>query len=112
MSTEHDRSEILFLALTRPTLVWGVPFEGLAANVFLTFCAGVFLQAPTVWRSPMMFWLLGIPIHLGMQKLTSWDYHWFRTVRLWALTTGTGRTTLESLPTQRPRSAKGVPSSA
>ena len=46
-----------------------------------------------------------------MQRLTSYDFHWFRTVRIWALTIGTGRTTLESLPTRRPRSGREVASS-
>ena len=58
-----------------------------------------------------MFWLAAVPIHMIMQRLTSYDYHWFRTIRIWALTTGTGRTTLESLPTQRPRSGREVASS-
>ena len=109
--SEFSRSEMLFVAMTRPALVWGVPFEGLAANVLLTFAAGLELSGPTIWRSPFMFWLAGLPIHYAMQRLTSFDYHWFRTVRLWAQTTGTGRTTLESLPTQRPRSIKDIASS-
>ena len=109
--SEYSRAEMLFVAMTRPALVWGVPFEGLAANVLLTFAAGLELQGPTIWRSPFMFWLAGLPIHFLMQRLTSHDYHWFRTIRIWALTTGTGRTTLESLPTQRARSAKEIASS-
>jgi type IV secretory pathway VirB3-like protein len=111
MSNDHDRGEILYLALTRPTLVWGVPFEGLALNVFVTFFGGIEFQAPTLWRSPLMFWLTAIPIHLAMQRLTSWDYHWFRTIRLWALTMGTRRATLESMPTQPARTARECSSS-
>jgi type IV secretory pathway VirB3-like protein len=83
--------EMLYLALTRPALTWGVPFEALALNVMVTFAAGVELSAPTVWRSPILFWGAAIPIHMRLQRLTSWDYHWFRTVRLWALTVCTGR---------------------
>lgn len=111
MTENYDRSEILYLALTRPTLVWGVPFEGLGLNLFLTFFSGLEFQAPTIWRSPFIFWLAAIPIHLAMRRLTSWDYHWIRTIRLWGLTTGTGRTTLESLPTERVRSFRRVSSS-
>ena len=48
---------------------------------------------------------------MALQRLTSWDYHWFRTVRLWVLTVCAGRTTLESLPTQRARSGREVASS-
>jgi hypothetical protein len=48
---------------------------------------------------------------MALRRLTSWDYHWFRTVRLWALTVCTGRRTLESLPTQPARSGRDVASS-
>lgn len=108
---DTGRSEVLFLALCRPSVVWGVPLEGLAINVMVVFFAGLELSGPTVWRSPFMFWAAGVPIHMIMQRLTSFDYHWFRTIRIWALTTGTGRTTLESLPTQRARSAMECASS-
>jgi type IV secretion system protein VirB3 len=105
--TDRRQSETLLVALTRPALVWGVPLEGLALNVLVTFAAGLELQAPSPWRSPVMFWLASIPIHMIMQRATSWDYHWFRTIRIWALTSGTGRTTLESLPTQRGNNGQG-----
>ena len=108
---DRDRSEVLFLALCRPALTWGVPFEALALNVMVTFAAGLELSAPTIWRSPIMFWAAAVPIHMVLQRLTSWDYHWFRTVRLWVLTVCTGGTTLESLPTQRARSGREVASS-
>ncbi len=75
--------DILYLALTRPALTWGVPIEALAINVMICFVAGAELSGPTIWRSPMMFWALCIPIHFGLRRLTSWDYHWARTVRLW-----------------------------
>src|SRR5271163_651705 len=101
--------EMLYLALTRPALTWGVPFEALALNVMVTFAAGLELSAPTIWRSPVLFWAAAIPIHMGLQRLTSWDYHWFRTVRLWALALRTKE--LDPLPTQRARSARGVATS-
>ena len=104
-----DTREVLFLALTRPALTWGVPFEALALNILFCFCAGMELSGPTIWRSPMMFWAAAYPIHLGLQRLTSWDYHWFRTVRLWALALRTKE--LDPLPTQRARSARGVATS-
>ena len=59
------RSEILFVSLTRPALTWGVPFEGLAANVMVMFAAGLELSAPTIWRSPFMFWAMAVPIHMA-----------------------------------------------
>jgi type IV secretory pathway VirB3-like protein len=108
---DRDRSEVLFLALCRPALTWGVPFEAVALNVMVTFAAGLELSAPTIWRSPILFWAAGVPIHMVLQRLTSWDYHWFRTVRLRVLTVCAGRATLESLPTQRARSGREVASS-
>src|ERR1700735_787757 len=43
---DRDRSEVLFLALCRPALTWGVPFEAVALNVMVTFAAGLELSAP------------------------------------------------------------------
>lgn len=111
MADSVDRFEVLFLALTRPSLVYGVPLEALCLNALLTFFGGLELSGPTLWRSPFMFWLAAIPIHMALQRLTSRDYQWFRSLRLWALTTGTGRTTLASLPTRRARSFREVASS-
>jgi type IV secretory pathway VirB3-like protein len=103
--------ETLFLALCRPPLTWGVPSEMLAMNVLGTFAAGVWLHGPTIYRSPFMFWLMGVPIHMALRRLTAWDYHWHRTLRLWLLTFGSGHATLESLPVQRARSSKECASS-
>jgi len=47
---------MLYLALTRLALTWGVPFEVLALNVMVTFAAGLELSVPTIWRSPGLFW--------------------------------------------------------
>lgn len=101
--------DTLFLALTRPALKWGVPIEALALNLGLTFVAGYELQAPTWWRSPIMFWLMGIPIHFGLRLLTGWDYHWFRSLKLEATTVVFAA--LESLPMGLPRHPREVPSS-
>jgi type IV secretory pathway VirB3-like protein len=101
--------EILFLALCRPALVFGVPFEALGLNVFCCFLAGAYLAAPTIWRSPIVFWLAAVPIHFALRQLTSYDYHWARTARLWVM--GLSCRVLYSLPSRRPRSAGEVASS-
>ncbi len=103
------RQDPLFLALTRPALTWGVPFEALMLNVLICFSAGVFLQAPTFWRSPFMFWAAFVPIHLALRELTGWDYHWFRAIKLEALTVSS--TSFEALPITPPRHPREVPSS-
>ena len=107
----EDRKEVCYLALTRPALIQGVPVEGFAGNILVTFMSGMILSAPTVWRSPCMFWLASIPIHFVLQRITSWDYHGFRTIKLWLETTGVGRTTLDALPVKRPSSPVEIPTS-
>ena len=111
MNDDSLHRETLFLALCRPPLTWGVPFEVLAMNVLGSFVAGLWLQGPSLYRSPLMFWAMGIPIHMALRRLTAWDYHWHRTLRLWALTFGSGHFTLESLPTSRARSGEDCASS-
>jgi type IV secretion system protein VirB3 len=108
---EEDRREMLFLALTRPALLWGAPVEAVALNAGVTLLAGMILSAPVWYRAPFLYWLAAYPIHVVLQRITSWDYHGFRLIRLWLATTGIGRTTLDGLPVRRPRSAGECPAS-
>ena len=108
----EDRREVLFLALCRPPLVWGAPIEAFVVNVAVTVVAGMVLSAPVWYRAPFFYWAACVPIHYVIRQVTSYDYHGFRTVRLWLETTGIGRTTLDSLPTQRPRTAAEIATSA
>jgi Type IV secretory pathway, VirB3-like protein len=68
--TGDDRSEVLFLALCRPALTWGVPFEALALNVMVRSAAGLELSAPTIRRSPIPFWAAAVPIHMLLRNLS------------------------------------------
>lgn len=108
--TAHDRGDVLFLALTRPALMWGVPLEGLLLNAATVFFLGVTLKAPTVWRSPVMFWALAIPVHMAMRELTSWDYHWSRTLILSLRSLALG-SKLVSLPRGKPKTGQELSSS-
>lgn len=74
--------EILYLALTRPALTYGVPVEAFWVNVFGVFILGAYLSGPSIWRCPLLFWLMAIPVHLLMRELTALDYHWCRMLRL------------------------------
>jgi type IV secretion system protein VirB3 len=103
--------ESLLLALTRPALFMGVPAEAAAINFFVTFFSGALLSGHTMWRSPFMFWLAGIPIHMTMRRMVSRDFYAFRTAWLWLTTFGAGITTLECLPTRRPASSTRIASS-
>jgi type IV secretion system protein VirB3 len=74
-------SEPLFLALTRPAMRWGVPFEALVLNGVLSFFVGLWLDNP-------FFWLIGIAIHFPMRIIASRDHNFFRVGRLWMTTKG------------------------
>ena len=106
----YDRSSILFLALTRPILTRGVPVEGFAINVVGTLFAGMLFQSPTtIWRSPVVIWSLGIPIHMILQRLTAYDYHWPRTLRFWL--EQTIGPIMDCLPERRQVTARDIPTS-
>ncbi len=106
-----DRTEILFLALTRPSLRWGVPFEGLVINMCASFLAGVMFCQPVWYRPPMLYWAAFFPIHAAMRRITAWDFHGFRTLRLWMTSTGVGRVALAALPARRIKKSETIPSS-
>lgn len=98
--------DILYLALTGPALCWGVPVEGFALNLLARFVAGAYLQAPTIWRSPFMFWAVALPIHYLMRHFTARDFHCARTLRLWFLSAA--HPTLYSLPIRQARDARDI----
>src|ERR1700731_3326093 len=100
--------ETLFIALTRPALTWGVPFEALIVNILIPFAAGVELQGPG-WRMPYLFWLAGVPVYLVLRELTSWDPLWFHTIKISIITARIR--SLEALPPWVPRSAEEIESS-
>lgn len=106
---EFDRSEICYIALHRPTLKWGVPVGGLVINLVVTFFAGAELQAPVWYRSPMMFWALGIPVHFALKRVTAWDYHWAHILLRWVLCLS--MPTLHCVSLRRARSGEDIPSS-
>ena len=112
MISDTDRTEVLFLALTRPTLRWGVPVEGFILNVTITFVGGMFASTnPSggwhgLWRSPFVFWLAFFPIHFFMRQVVAVDYHGFRMIRLWLETNVMAGTVLENLPSLPVRSGK------
>jgi type IV secretion system protein VirB3 len=108
---DPDRSEVLFLALTRPALVWGAPVEAVVINLAVTLLGGMILSAPVWYRAPFIYWAAAFPIHMAIRGVTSWDYHGFRTLRFWLETTGIGRTTLGNLPAGRPRTSTEIASS-
>lgn len=81
MASEIEK-EVLFLALTRPPMKWGTPFEALLVNGILSFFAGLWLGNP-------FYWLIGVFIHFPMRVIASRDHNFFRIGRLWLNTKGT-----------------------
>ena len=73
--------DTLFLALTRPPMKWGVPYEGFICNVVGSFFVGLWLGSP-------LYWPVCIIIHLPMRALASADHNFFRVRRLQIQTKG------------------------
>jgi type IV secretory pathway VirB3-like protein len=106
----EGRAEVLFLALTRPSLTFGVPIEGLVLNGAGSFWFGAIMaRHGSLWQSPLTYWLVCIPVHLIMRRLISLDWHAFRTLLLWVMTVASPR--LEAIPTRRASSPEDLPSS-
>jgi type IV secretion system protein VirB3 len=69
-----------FVAMTRPSVKWGVPFEGFVANAGLTAGVTVF-----VIHSPPGF-LLGVLVHFALREVCRINPHFFWQWRLWGAT--------------------------
>jgi len=75
--------EILFVAVTRPAMVQGVPLTAFVLNVMVAMI--VFIATSN------FFWLvIGVPIHLACQLGCRYDYNIFRLGQLWLETKGKG----------------------
>jgi type IV secretory pathway VirB3-like protein len=98
--------ETLFVALTRPPLRWGVPYEAFLANFILSFFVGL-------WGNNPFYWLICIAIHFPMRVIASTDHNFFRVGRLWLMTKGSsvggdrwGGSMLSPMPDRPRRTAK------
>lgn len=111
MAANAPDREVCFLALTRPAMTAGVPTLGLMINLGGCFFGGMVLSQlsdHSLFNSPFVYWLLALPIHAAMRRAASWDFHCFRTLMLWVLTT---KPVLHVIATRRVRSGKGASSS-
>ena len=61
----------LYVAMTRPSVSWGVPFQGFVVN----FIATSFVTMIVIGRPPGF--LLGIGVHFAMRELCRVDPHFF-----------------------------------
>ena len=71
----------LFLALTRPPMKFGVPFEGFLANIIISFFVGLWLDNP-------FYWAVCIVVHFPMRVLASLDHNFFQLGKMWLITKG------------------------
>jgi type IV secretory pathway VirB3-like protein len=63
--------DTLFVAMTRPSVKWGVPIEGLLVNGLLTGFVTVF-----IFRAPPGIALF-LPVHFAMREVCRADPHFF-----------------------------------
>jgi type IV secretory pathway VirB3-like protein len=102
----------LFLAITRPTMRWGVPWEGFKINLFASMISSMILGNP-------FYALLSFPVvHLTMRAKASQDHNFFREYALaWKTSSKAagrsenGGSTLEPIPSKAPRTPVGMISS-
>lgn len=73
-------SDTLFVAITRPEMKWGVPWDGIRANVLIT---SVFT---TVIISNPLGFFMGFGFHYAMRALCRVDPHFFWRWRLFFAT--------------------------
>ena len=76
----------LYVAMTRPTMRWGVVFEGFVANAMITSGITVFII-----HSPPGFFI-GIAVHFALRELCRVDPHFFGKWRLFLKTKARSRT--------------------
>jgi type IV secretory pathway VirB3-like protein len=79
-------TDTLYVACTRPETKWGVPYDGLRVNAFLTLV----LTTLIIQQPPGL--LVGVAIHMGMRELCRIDPHFFRKWRIWMETKGKSKT--------------------
>lgn len=73
--------DTLFVAVTRPAMMHGVPLPAFILNGMVAMCA--FIATSNV------FWLaIGVPIHFACRLGCRYDYNFFRLVDLWTKTKG------------------------
>jgi type IV secretory pathway VirB3-like protein len=83
----HDHSDVLYVAITRPTMKMGVPFEGLSINFIISYCAYFFVGHANLMSYKGVISLLCFPVmHCIMRVGIAHDPNMFRLVRLWTET--------------------------
>jgi type IV secretion system protein VirB3 len=113
MSEEFD-PDVLFLALSRPAMKFGVPATGLLVNLCVSLIAGGWIGIGG--RLQIVYTLvIGVTVHLVMKVLIARDYNIFRILALMLETRGRsgfdnrfGGASATPLPAAWPKKAKGL----
>ena len=114
-SGDRIPKDMLFVACTRPTMLWGVPAEGFVINFFACYLAFLWIAHANILSiRGVVCLLIGPVVHIAMRMLISLDHNMFRIIRLSAETRGiqsSGVSGLWAMPWRRPSRAKDVASS-
>jgi type IV secretion system protein VirB3 len=114
-SGDRIPKDMLFVACTRPTMLWGVPAEGFVINFFACYLAFLWIAHANILSiRGVVCLLIGPVVHIAMRMLISLDHNMFRIIRLGAETRGIqirGVSVLWAMPWRRPSRAKDVASS-
>lgn len=104
--------DTLFLALTRPSMMFGVPSVGCMLNVTGSVIVSAWLGMGS-WH--ILAWMICLmpSVHFLMRWAAARDHNWFRTAGLGIETKGHGTdkwggSTLTPLPSVWPGTAKGM----
>lgn len=105
---EKLKSDTLFLACTRPAMIWGVTMEGFGIN--LIFTGITFLVMKSIF-----YLTIGLFIHYIFKLICKYDPNAFRLLYSWAQTHGRCRTrlywgasTITPLRLRTPRTARDL----
>jgi len=104
---------VLLVALCRPTMMWGVPAEGLMINLGGSVLVGAWVGMGT-WH-PLLYWVVAIPVvHMIMRVGVARDHNWFRCKKLGFETKGYatetwGGSTVTPLSRGLPRRGRDLP---
>jgi type IV secretory pathway VirB3-like protein len=106
---------VLFLALQRPAMKWGVPIVGLMVNLVVSFLSAAWIADLVFGRLWYMFpWFAcsAGAVHLLLRHASNRDHNMLRTKKLWLETKARsslkekwGGSSIAALPTRWPNRA-------
>lgn len=71
----------LFVGLTRPATVWGIPYSAAAVEIMVTMVVFLAVGNP-------LYLLLAVPIHLVLYMMSANNPGRFNSLKVWIITVG------------------------